>query len=96
MALDVGDIDLGSTGVVLLPDQSGTSPTHLMFCGGKDGNIYLLNRDNLGKYMQLQQQHCPVFPVIKRQHQWLAFDACIFQQHALWRWLWRSPDGRHL
>ncbi len=51
MTLNVGDIDLGSTGVVLLPDLSGNSPTHLMFCGGKDGNIYLLNRDNLGRYM---------------------------------------------
>lgn len=53
MILDNGDIDLGSTGVVLLPDLSvsGTSPTRLMFCGGKDGNIYLLNRDNLGKYL---------------------------------------------
>jgi hypothetical protein len=44
--LNMQEIDLGSTGVVLLPDLSGpTSPTHLMFCGGKDGNIYLINRD---------------------------------------------------
>jgi hypothetical protein len=49
MALDNGDIDLGSTGVVLLPDLPG--PTHLMFCGGKDGHIYVLNRDSLGKFM---------------------------------------------
>ena len=51
MTLNTGDVDLGSTGVVLLPDLTGASPTHLMFCGGKDGNIYLLSRDNLGKYL---------------------------------------------
>ena len=49
-ALNTGDVDLGSTGVVLLPDLSGNSPTHLMFCGGKDGRIYLMNRDSLGKF----------------------------------------------
>ncbi len=49
MALDNGDIDLGSTGVVLLPDLPG--PTHLMFCGGKDGHLYVLNRDNMGKFV---------------------------------------------
>ncbi|HEY6271778.1 MAG TPA: hypothetical protein VIX19_07280, partial [Terriglobales bacterium] len=51
MALDTGDIDLGSTGVVLLPDLTGASPTHLMFCGGKDGHIYLINRDMLGEFV---------------------------------------------
>ena len=48
--LNQDDADLGSSGVVLLPDLAGNSPTHLMFCGGKDGYIYLMSRDNLGKY----------------------------------------------
>ncbi len=49
-SLNENDIDLGSTAVVLLPDLAGASPTHLMFCGGKDGYIYLMNRDSLGRY----------------------------------------------
>jgi hypothetical protein len=45
--LDSSDNDFGSGGVLLLPDQSGPIP-HLAVAAGKDGNMYLLNRDNLG------------------------------------------------
>jgi Bacterial Ig-like domain (group 2) len=47
--LDINDVDLGSGGPVLLPDQVGPYP-HLLIGGGKEGILYLLNRDNLGKY----------------------------------------------
>jgi hypothetical protein len=43
------DQDLGSGGVLVLPDQPGLFP-HLMVGGGKGGTLYLLNRDNLGQY----------------------------------------------
>jgi hypothetical protein len=43
------DMDLGSAGVVLLPDQSGPFP-HLAVTSGKNGHIYLLNRDSFGGY----------------------------------------------
>jgi hypothetical protein len=43
------DLDLGSSGVVVLPDQSGPYP-HLAITSGKNGHIYLLNRDTLGGY----------------------------------------------
>ena len=43
------DLDVGSGGVMLLPDQSGPNP-HLAVAGGKAGQIYLLNRDNMGGY----------------------------------------------
>ena len=43
------DLDLGSAGVVLLPDQSGPYP-HLAVTSGKNGHIYVLNRDALGGY----------------------------------------------
>jgi uncharacterized protein (TIGR03437 family) len=48
--LNNGDVDTGSAGVVLLGDEAG-SPTHphLMAGAGKEGRIYLLDRDNLGK-----------------------------------------------
>jgi hypothetical protein len=48
--LNSSDIDLGSTGLVLLPDLASASLNHLMFCGGKGGVIYLLDRDDLGKF----------------------------------------------
>ena len=41
--------DLGTGGVILLPDQLGLHP-HLLFTGGKDGTIYLVDRDNLGHF----------------------------------------------
>jgi hypothetical protein len=44
------DLDLGSTGVVLLPNQPGVFP-HLAVTSGKNGHIYLLNRDNMGGYL---------------------------------------------
>lgn len=49
-SLNGGDTDLGSGGVVILPDQSGGGPTHLLFISSKSGTIYLINRDNLGKF----------------------------------------------
>ncbi|MGH9700840.1 MAG: hypothetical protein ACRD52_15470, partial [Candidatus Acidiferrales bacterium] len=42
--LDTQDADLGSGGVLVLPDQPGTYP-HLLVQAGKQGNIYLVNRD---------------------------------------------------
>lgn len=41
--------DLGSGGALLLPDQS-SGPQHLLVSAGKQGTIYLLSRDNMGKY----------------------------------------------
>jgi hypothetical protein len=47
-----GDDDFGSGGAVVLVDlpPNGFNPTHLLLAGGKDGCLYLLNRDNLGGY----------------------------------------------
>jgi hypothetical protein len=46
------DLDLGSAGALLLPDQTDAGGTvhHLIVGGGKDTNIYIADRDNLGKY----------------------------------------------
>ncbi|WP_211268854.1 choice-of-anchor D domain-containing protein [Actinoplanes subtropicus] len=47
--LDTNDIDLGSGGPMGLPDGFGTTAyPHLLVQVGKDGRVFLLNRDNLG------------------------------------------------
>jgi hypothetical protein len=48
-ALDAADEDLGSGGLVLLPDQTGTY-AHVLIGAGKQGVIYSVNRDGMGKY----------------------------------------------
>ena len=50
-ALDGDDVDVGSGGLMILPDQPGFIP-HLAIAGGKDGRAFLLNRDNMGGYTQ--------------------------------------------
>lgn len=47
--LDQGDTDFGSGGVLVLPDQPGSTP-HLAVAAGKDGNMYFMNEDDLGGY----------------------------------------------
>jgi hypothetical protein len=47
--LDVQDLDMGSGGCLLFPDQPAP-PIHLLTCVGKDGNVYLLDRDNMGHF----------------------------------------------
>jgi hypothetical protein len=46
------DTDLGSGGQMLLPDLNDESNTvrHLVVGAGKDGNIYVVNRDAMGKF----------------------------------------------
>ena len=43
------DNDLGSGGPVLLPDQNTAAHPHLLTIAGKDGKVYLLDRDDLGQ-----------------------------------------------
>ena len=50
-SLAAADEDLGSGGPLLLPDAVGSAAhPHLLVGCGKEGKIYLLDRDNLGKY----------------------------------------------
>ena len=43
------DEDVASGGVLLLPTQSGPNPDE-MIAAGKEGRIYLINRDNMGGF----------------------------------------------
>jgi hypothetical protein len=43
------DADMGSSGPILLPDQS-SGPAHLMVGSNKLGTLYLVDRDNMGHF----------------------------------------------
>jgi hypothetical protein len=47
--LNTHDFDLSSTGALVLPDQDGPYP-HELIASGKQGIVYVLNRDNLGMF----------------------------------------------
>jgi len=65
-AMSAADIDLGSGGVLLLPDQPGLHP-HEAITAGKNGNIYVVDRDTMGHYnpnndSQIVQTIVNIFP----------------------------------
>ena len=47
-----GDVDLGSGGAMLLPDQTDSTGTarQLAVGAGKDGHLYVVNRSSMGKF----------------------------------------------
>ena len=49
-SLGNADEDVGSGGVVLLPDQNAAGHTHLLIQAGKEGRIYVIDRDKMGGY----------------------------------------------
>jgi hypothetical protein len=60
------DLDLGSGGTTLLPDQPGPHP-RLAISAGKNGTIYLVDRDNMGGFRpnddnQIVQSLKNIFP----------------------------------
>jgi len=50
LALNSADLDLAAGGVLLLPDQSTGGHTHLLAQLGKQGKVYLVDRDNMSGF----------------------------------------------
>jgi hypothetical protein len=48
--MEANDLELGSAGPVLLLDQSSGPYPHVLISAGKNGTIYVVNRDNMGHY----------------------------------------------
>jgi hypothetical protein len=52
--LDTDNLDLDAGGMILLPDQPGAHP-HLLVSAGKNGSIYLVDRDNMTHFHTADQ-----------------------------------------
>ncbi len=53
---NVKDYDVGSGGIMVIPNQTGATFPHLLVQSDKIGTTYLLNRDNLGGYNASKDQ----------------------------------------
>jgi hypothetical protein len=74
--LSASDVDLGSAGVIILPDSVGsTTHPHLAVATGKVGILYLLDQTNLGKFHSGSNQDVQEVPVILNTNN---LDAGIF------------------
>jgi len=61
LILDDDDLDMGSGGGLMLPDQPGPNP-HLMVGAGKVGTLYLVNRDSMGGFYASMDQMVQELP----------------------------------
>lgn len=59
--LNASDLDLGSGGPLLIPDQP-TAPTQMLVAAGKQGMVYLVDRTNLGQYNSNSNQVLQTLP----------------------------------
>jgi len=80
--LNAHDLDLSSTGALVLPDQDGPYP-HELIAGGKQGFVYVLNRDNLGMYSTNDGAVLQEFPLIPGETGSTVKDA-LFSSPAYW------------
>ena len=72
--MNQSDQDLGSGGPILIPDQPGPHP-HLVLIGGKNGYMFVLDRDHLG-HLQTSAAN----PVLQVLH----FAGGIYSAPAFW------------
>jgi len=64
--LNSNDLDLSSSGVLVLPDQDGGPSIngHELIASGKQGFVYVLDRDNMGMYSVNDSLVLQEFPLI--------------------------------
>jgi hypothetical protein len=60
LMLEQNDTDLGSGGVILLPDRTA-APQHLLVELGKDGVVYLIDRDTMGTFQANNNSQIPQY-----------------------------------
>jgi hypothetical protein len=87
--LNGGDLDLGSSGVVLLPTQTGGTHPDIMVGGGKGAVLYVVDRDNLGGENATQDPAIQEIP--EQGGDWLFVTPAYFNNY-----IYYSPSGGHL
>jgi len=81
VALSNADLDLGSGGPLLLPDESGPH-RHMVFVTGKAGVSYLIDRDKMGHYRTDNDSHA-----IQTLHtSESGFGSSAYWNHTLYVW----------
>jgi hypothetical protein len=80
--LNANDLDLGSGGPVLLPDQPGPH-RHLLIAGGKGGGIYVIDRDQMGRYHTGDDSHAVQ---VIRKTQGIYSASAYWNQHVFFIW----------
>lgn len=90
--LNSNDLDLSSTGVLILPDQGGSYP-HELIAGGKQGFVYLLDRDDMGMFHQTYDQDIEEFSLIPGEETSQVKDV-LFSSPAYWNnTVYFAPDA---
>jgi hypothetical protein len=63
VSLTSQDLDFGASGPVLPATQSGAVAPSLALVGGKDGNLYSVNRNNMGKFNSAANHDVQTLPL---------------------------------
>ena len=84
-SLNGGDTDLGSGGVLLLPDlPAGSAHQHLLVQAGKEGTIYLIDRSQMGHYCSGCTRDSQIVQEISTGHS--IFGAPAFWNNKVYFW----------
>ena len=90
--LNSNDLDLSSTGALILPDQPGATP-HQLVASGKQGFVYVLDRDLMGFYQPNDAGALQEFALIPGETQTTVKDV-EFGSPAYWNnTVYYAPDG---
>ena len=91
--LDAWDLDLSATGVLVLPDQPGPY-IHELVAGGKQGFVYVLDRDNLGMYSTGSDAVIQEFNLVPGTQQDSSTDVYLLSSPAYWNnTVYFAPDA---
>lgn len=82
------DDDQGSGGILMVPDQQGSTP-HVMVQEGKEGRILVLNRDHLGSYASGASSNTNILQDIPKASKGTWSTAAYWNGHV---YIWGSGD----
>ncbi|MBZ5666515.1 MAG: Ig-like domain-containing protein [Acidobacteriia bacterium] len=90
--LNSHDLDLSSTGALLLPDQDDSPYPHELVASGKQGVVYVLNRDNMGMFSPNDSQIVQEFTLIPGDNNDVLFGAPAYWNNTVYF----APNGSPL